>query len=164
MRSIVSRNIGHSLLLPPIYVIADEYESLSDIVCRSPRVTPGLSLLWQELKRAKVVLGREVPEDLVCMNSVVHFVGGASGKHRVAKLVYPTGVRLRRASVSVATPVGAALIGLRAGSEFCWMADDNRRHVVRVEQVEQETTCAERLKAEQRQLLTDLLSEFYGND
>lgn len=158
------QNIDYSAMLPPIVMIEDEYEILSDILCRSTGDTPGLSLLWQELERAKVVAGREAPDDLVCMNSVVHFMGEASGVRHAAKLVYPTGVRLRCASVSVATSVGAALIGLRAGSEFSWTAEDNLRRAVRVERVVQKTTRIERLKADQREQLRQSLSEFYGTD
>jgi regulator of nucleoside diphosphate kinase len=154
----------HSDPLPPIYIVEDEYEYLSDIICRSSRGTPGLSLLWQELKRAQIVPGLEAPEDLVCMNSMVHFTGTASEKHRAARLVYPIGPRPNSGSVSVATSVGAALIGLRTGSEFCWVTDDNRRHVVRVEKVEQDMTRAEKLVAERRQILKKMLAEFYGTD
>lgn len=160
----MDNNINVSEALPPVFMVEDEYESLSDIICRSAHTTPGLALLWQELRRAKIVQAREVPDDLVCMNSIVHFAGEGSGKQRAAKLVYPTLDRLRGARVSVATPVGAALIGLRAGSEFYWKINDRRRHVVRVERVEQERTLGERLKAERRQLLKRLLSEFYGHD
>jgi regulator of nucleoside diphosphate kinase len=51
---------------------------------------------------------------------------------REAFLVYPAEADLLESKISVLTPVGAALIGLRIGQSITWQAGDGSRHTLTV--------------------------------
>jgi len=90
--------------------------------------------LQGELRRAAVVAGSEVPADVVTMNSRVAFADLTSGLRGTVTLVYPhRGAGEGR--LPVTEPLGAALIGLRAGQEIEWDFPLVGRHRVRVEAV-----------------------------
>jgi regulator of nucleoside diphosphate kinase len=90
--------------------------------------------LLHELRRATVVAESEVPADVVTMNSRVAFADLTSGLRGTVTLVYPhTGTGEGR--VPVTEPLGAALLGLRAGQEIDWNFPLAGRHRVRVEAV-----------------------------
>lgn len=78
-------------------------------------------LLW-ELDRAKVVPAAP-PADVARMGSRVVYETG-EGRRHVAILVYPYDARLARGGVSVLSPHGTALIGLRVGQAISWLDGD----------------------------------------
>lgn len=121
---------------PPVHVVAEEYESLADLVCGAPRATPGLALLWQELQRAFVTPGGRVPADLVRMGSRVTFTDVGRREARTVRLVHPADV-LQPIRVSVTSLTGAALLGLRTGALFEWLQDDGEMRRLRVDAVEE---------------------------
>ena len=131
--------------LPDICVLEDEYEQLADVVCAAPRATPGITLLWQELQRADIV-SRARP-DRVHLGSLVAFTELRGDVRRAARIVPPGGQPDGR-RLSVASAVGAALIGLRAGDTFRWLSNAGHRRSVRVESVLPDPRGAERLRAE----------------
>ena len=138
------RPTASGFYLPEICVLEDEYEQLADLVCAAPRATPGIALLWQELQRADVV-PRARP-DRVHLGSLVAFTDLRSDVHRAAQLVPPGALGDGR-RLSVASAVGAALIGLRTGDTFRWFSDGGEPRSIRVEQVSPDPTAAERLRA-----------------
>lgn len=79
-----------------------------------------LDLLVEELSRASVVPDSELPPDVVAMNSKVNFVDLESGKKSEVVLVFPHETNIDEGKISVLTPVGSALIGLREGQEIEW--------------------------------------------
>ena len=92
--------------------------------------------LMNELDRARVVAQSKLPEDAVRLGSVVSFTT-TDGFDRTYQLVFPGEADISSGKVSVLTPIGAALIGLREGQSIPWTARDGRRlslTVVRVEQ------------------------------
>jgi regulator of nucleoside diphosphate kinase len=119
---------------PEILVLDDEHELLSDLVCASVRPTPGISLLWSELKRAKVVPASAAPADLVRMESCVEYTDVTSRESRVVRLVAPKeAVSAHR--ISATSSLGAALLGLRPGHSFRWYGPDGDLRIVRVDEV-----------------------------
>jgi regulator of nucleoside diphosphate kinase len=94
----------------------------------------GYPPLQDELRRATVVAASEVPDDVVTMNSRVAFADVTAGERGTVTLVYPhTGSGEGR--VPVTEPLGAALLGLRAGQEIDWKFPLLGRRRVRVEAV-----------------------------
>lgn len=92
--------------------------------------------LMNELDRARVVAQSKLPEDAVRPGSVVSFTT-TDGFDRTYQLVFPGEADITSGKVSVLTPIGAALIGLREGQSIPWTARDGRRlslTVVRVGQ------------------------------
>src|SRR5690606_28183422 len=68
--------------------------------------------LMTELERARVVKQGKLPDDVVRMGSTVSFKT-SDGSDRSVQLVYPAEADISTGKVSVLTPIGAALIGLR---------------------------------------------------
>ncbi len=76
--------------------------------------------LAEELDRAIVVHKEQVPEDVVTMHARCIYFDERLGTQREIELVYPYEADLATGKVSVLTPVGSALIGLRVGQEIAW--------------------------------------------
>jgi regulator of nucleoside diphosphate kinase len=77
------------------------------------------SVLTEELERAHV-LAVGHPSQTVGMGSEVRFRDDATGIVQTATLVYPDSADISQGKISVLTPVGAALVGLSAGSSITW--------------------------------------------
>jgi regulator of nucleoside diphosphate kinase len=92
--------------------------------------------LMSELDRARVVAQTKLPDTAVRMGSVVTFTT-TDGFDRTYRLVYPGEADISSGKVSVLTPIGAALIGLREGQTIPWKARDGRRLALTVTRVEQ---------------------------
>lgn len=90
--------------------------------------------LQRELARAAVVPVFEVPANVVTMNSRVRYADRTAGVRRAVKLVYPQ-LADGRGRVSVTSPLGTALLGLRAGQEIDWDFPASDRRRLRVEEV-----------------------------
>jgi regulator of nucleoside diphosphate kinase len=90
--------------------------------------------LEEELEEANVVPPREIPQDVVTMNSQVHIRDLSAGKERILTLVYPANADYERGKLSILAPMGAALLGYRAGDTVEWQAPSGLRSL-RVEKV-----------------------------
>ena len=106
---------------PPIVLSADDYERLSGLAYVAMNRMPSLAAaLTEELERARVFPKGRPPEHIVCMNSEVEFRNESSGRIQKVTLVYPGDADISEGKVSVLTPVGTALIGLRTGQSISW--------------------------------------------
>lgn len=76
--------------------------------------------LADELDRAIVVQKEQVPTDVVTMYARCSYFDERLGTQREIELVYPDEADPASGKVSVLTPVGSALIGLRVGQEIEW--------------------------------------------
>lgn len=90
--------------------------------------------LLAELARAEVVDPEDMPADVVTMNSRVRFVLDDAGELEML-LVYPKDVDGSPDKLSILTPIGNALLGLRAGDGITWARPDGASCVVRVRDV-----------------------------
>ena len=79
---------------------------------------PGREALEAELDRADVLEPKDMPADVVTMNSTVRFTLKESGKTSTLQLVYPRDMDGSSEKVSIFAPVGIALLGLRVGDEL----------------------------------------------
>ncbi|SBW12046.1 Regulator of nucleoside diphosphate kinase [uncultured Alphaproteobacteria bacterium] len=91
--------------------------------------------LRAELDRGRVVPTERMPADVVRMGSTVTFESDAGPARRVT-LVYPAEADIGAGRISVLTPVGTALIGLRVGQSIGWTARDGRSRSLTVVAVE----------------------------
>jgi regulator of nucleoside diphosphate kinase len=89
-------------------------------IARSDGREGGLDLLDAELSRAEVVASRDVPPDVVTMNSRVLFEDEETGQRREITLVYPHESDVQNNKISIFAPLGSALIGLSAGQSIEW--------------------------------------------
>jgi regulator of nucleoside diphosphate kinase len=92
--------------------------------------------LLSEINRAEIVPDRAVRLDgIVTMGSWVTFWIACCGFPReTRRLVYPEEYTSERTQIPVTSPLGAALVGLKVGSESPFLAA-GRTNVVRVERV-----------------------------
>lgn len=72
------------------------------------------------LSGADLVDARTVSPDIVTMYSQVLLADPASGRRTTLTLCYPSDAEPARGFVSVLSPVGASLIGLRVGAVARW--------------------------------------------
>jgi len=106
---------------PPIVLSAEDYERLSVLAHATMNRMPSLAAaLAEELDRARVLAKGRQPQHVVCMNCEVDFRDETTGKIQKVTLVYPEDADISEGKVSVLTPVGTALIGLRAGQSITW--------------------------------------------
>jgi len=82
--------------------------------------TPYLDRLEEELDRAMIVDPKDIPADVVTMNSVVRIKDLDTGEEKSFALVFPNKTGIGEKSVSVLAPIGTALIGCREGDSIDW--------------------------------------------
>ncbi len=93
------------------------------------------ALLLSELERADVVASRDVPPDVVTMNSRVVFEDVTRGTTTEITIVFPHDADAQRGRVSVLAPVGTALLGLAQGDSIVWPFPDGSSRCLRVVEV-----------------------------
>jgi regulator of nucleoside diphosphate kinase len=76
--------------------------------------------LVDELKKAKLVMKEEVPEDVVRLNSRVKISDDKDKKVMEVTIVTPDKVDIRQQRISITSPIGTALIGYRKGNKIKW--------------------------------------------
>jgi regulator of nucleoside diphosphate kinase len=120
--------------LPPIIFAANDYNRLLFTAMIRPKHsgrTP--DFLLTELRRAEVCHPAALPEDVVSTNCRVIYRIDDEPKSRAHLLVHPDELIWPGAEVSVATPLGTALLGLRVGDRMSFLNDDGQTHEVFVE-------------------------------
>lgn len=79
-----------------------------------------LQNLGAELNRAIVVASKEVPRDVVTMNSKVRLLDLETKDEMTYTLVFPEEADFSEGKISVLAPIGTAMLGYRAGDTFSW--------------------------------------------
>jgi len=102
-----------NLDLPPIAITRHDFERLSRLADSTIEKFPqAAEFLAREVERAHLIEDFQQLPGLVTMGSVVEFRDDATGQVRRARLVYPEEAKTDGQTISILTPVGAALIGL----------------------------------------------------
>lgn len=76
--------------------------------------------LKEELKKAILLDTHELPPDVVRLGTLVKVKELESGKTMQLKIVTPDKADRKTQQISVLSPVGTALIGLKTGSRISW--------------------------------------------
>lgn len=106
---------------PTIVLSAEDYGRLSALAHAARKRMPALAEeLADEIGRARVLAKGQHPQHIVCMNSEVEFRDDTTGRIQRVTLVYPEEADISQRKISVLTPVGTALIGLRDGQSIAW--------------------------------------------
>lgn len=114
-----------------------DFDRLNELV-HSPRFrvthSPMVAMLERELERGEVVAPTSVPKGVVTMNSKVRFRDLGSGERETYTLVYPAEANVDDGKLSVLAPLGAALLGAKAGDvvECCAPGGVRRLKVERI--------------------------------
>lgn len=123
---------------PPIHMIDSEAETLTNLAIGAEDRQPDVSeMLLQEIGRAHLHPPAKIPVDVVTMLSTVEFTDKATGATRTLQLVYPRDADIAEGRISILTPVGAGLIGLRAGQSIIWPDRHGRERILTIEKVAQ---------------------------
>mgnify|MGYP001228045006 CR=1 FL=1 len=88
--------------------------------------------LASELERADIVAARDVPPNVVTMNSRVVYEDEATGARAEVTIVFPHDADVRHGRISVLAPVGTALLGLAQGDSIVWPFPDGGSRCLRV--------------------------------
>jgi regulator of nucleoside diphosphate kinase len=123
---------------PSIHISDVDYDRIADLALRLEHSNPKLArLVLDEIDRARVYPVSRLPKDAVAMGSNVEFVDDLSGVRRSVTLVFPHQADVETGRISVMTPVGAGLIGMRAGSAINWPCPDGRPRTLKILEVRQ---------------------------
>lgn len=118
---------------PPIHLVTAECDALTELALSAEHRHPRASaMLLAELDRAELHEAGGLPEQTVAMNSRIDFIDEGTGARRIVQLVYPRNADITAGRVSILTPVGAGLIGMKAGSSILWPDRDGHDRVLRI--------------------------------
>lgn len=119
-------------LSPEIMLGHADHRQLNILAMAGLDHTPDQSdQLLYELERARVVEENALPDDIIRMGSRVSYRTD-TGQHQTVELVYPVDADISAGRISVMTPVGTALIGLRKGQSITWRDRAHKRHMLTV--------------------------------
>lgn len=110
---------------PPIILDAAYVERLRGLAIAAMDRTPEVGdRLLQEVERAEVLSSAEMPLNVVNVGSEVTFRDNTTNREQTVVIVLPKEANIAERRVSVLTPIGAALIGLREGASINWVTRD----------------------------------------
>ena len=117
----------------PIYVTSQDNQRLEDLLMEveasDPRKHGDLKALTEELDRAVIVDPKDVPGDVITMNSRAEMRDLESGETVAFTLVFPSEANIDEEKISVLAPIGAGMLGYRVGDEFEWKVPDGLRRM-----------------------------------
>ena len=117
--------------LPPITLAANDYNRLMfTAMMQQKRNCRASDFLLEELRRAKVCHPSALPEDVVSTNCRVIFRIDDEPRSRAHLLVHPDDLISPGAEISVTTPLGTALLGLRVGDLMSFVEEGTVHEVV----------------------------------
>jgi regulator of nucleoside diphosphate kinase len=122
----------------PVCITSQDKQRLEDLLAEvavsNPRARGDLNALVEELHRAIIVDPKDVPADVITMNSRADMLDLDSGETVTFTLVFPSMANVEDGKISVLAPIGAGMLGYRMGDEFEWNvpAGVRRMKVIRV--------------------------------
>ena len=93
-----------------------------------------LSELALELRRAKIVDSKEIPSNVVTMNSRVKLRDVDTNEEMEFTLVFPGNSNIDEGKISVMAPIGTAILGYSAGDTIEWHVPAGKRRI-RIEKI-----------------------------
>ena len=106
---------------PQITIAQETVDHLEALVEGASARMPALAeRLLEELSRARILPAARMPADVVGIGSRVTWRDESTGHEQTATLVWPEEADIDAGRASVRTPIGVALIGLKAGARFQW--------------------------------------------
>ena len=130
---------GH-VNLPPVVIHSGDKNALVLCATLASRLgRPGAEFLMRELRRASLCAAESLPANVVSLGSrVTYRVDGLPSKTSV--LVLPSEVHRGLPGLSVLTPLGTALLGLRVGARMVFQTPEGIESAVIVVRVERPGT------------------------
>jgi regulator of nucleoside diphosphate kinase len=121
---------------PPILLSDTDYDLIASYATGLEHEQPTLAgMLFEEINRATICPACKVPDRVVKLGSKIAYFDNISGVVRNVRLVLPGKADIDEGSISILTPVGAGLIGMRAGQSINWPGLDGNPRVLSVLEV-----------------------------
>lgn len=112
----------------PIIITAYDLDRLVKLLAEARyseyRGSAYLTGLEDELSKAQVVDPKEIPPDVITMNSQVLLEDTTSGEEMAYTLVFPEESDIVHDKISIFAPIGTAMLGYRVGDVFEWKVPD----------------------------------------
>ncbi|MDF1609739.1 nucleoside diphosphate kinase regulator [Hoeflea sp. YIM 152468] len=122
---------------PRITISETDYARLNNLAAayeqRSPEIAAALA---EEIDRARVVSDKAIDAGVVRMGSTVTYEVD-SNQSKTVTLVYPADANIDDGRISITTPVGSALIGLKSGQSISFATRSGQVHDLTVTEVTQ---------------------------
>jgi regulator of nucleoside diphosphate kinase len=121
-----------------IYITTQDKQRLEDLLAEAAifdaRHRGDLKALGAELQRAVIVDPKEIPDDVITMNSRAAMIDLDTHETITLTLVFPPEADIDEDKISVLAPIGAGMLGYRVGDEFEWQvpAGVRRMRVTRI--------------------------------
>lgn len=126
---------------PQIHLLASESDKVADLALQAEHRQPVVAaMLLEEIERAELHGPETLPDDAVRLGSEVSFVDERTGQLRKVQLVFPVRANIAEGRISILTPMGAALYGLRTGDSIDWPDLDGNQRRIRIVRVMQSET------------------------
>lgn len=123
---------------PPIHMVDSEADAITNLAIGAAKRLPQVSeLLLDEIGRATIHSAARIPGDVVTMHAMVSFIDEGCTKEQSYQLVYPGEADISAGRISILTPVGAGLIGLREGQSILWPDREGRERELKIVKVTQ---------------------------
>ncbi len=119
---------------PAIAVSRTDHDRLTQLAEQSSSNPMVAEALLGELDRARIVPDDELAGSVVRMGSRLRYRTDG-GESRAVQLVFPAEADIAAGRISIMTPIGAALLGLKPGQSIDWRTRDGRIQVLTVESV-----------------------------
>jgi regulator of nucleoside diphosphate kinase len=106
---------------PQVTIARETLDHLEALVEGAAANAPALSdRLLDELARARILPAARMPADVAAIGSRVTWRDETTGRDQTVTLVWPEEADINAGRASVLTPIGVALLGLKAGARFTW--------------------------------------------
>lgn len=121
---------------PQIHLLASESDLVADLALRAEHQQPAVAaMLLGEIDRAELYDPESLPEDAIRLGSDVYFVDEKTCQLRKVRLVLPALANIAEGRISILTPMGAALYGLRTNDSIDWPDLDGKSRKIRIVRV-----------------------------
>ena len=121
-----------------IYITEFDIERLEELMDGAKknylRDIDDLNKLEEELEKFQIVDSREIPPDVVTLNSRVRLRDLDADREMIVTLVFPRSANLAEGRLSVASPIGTAILGYAAGDTIEWQVRAGTKRI-RIEEV-----------------------------
>jgi regulator of nucleoside diphosphate kinase len=117
----------------PIHITQFDLERLRKLLFDAQstdyRKSEYLERLQMEINRAEVVLPKDIPSEVVTMNSTVCIEDLDTKEEEIYTLVFPENADLSQGKISILAPVGTAMLGYEVGDSFEWEVPEGKRRL-----------------------------------
>jgi regulator of nucleoside diphosphate kinase len=115
---------------PSLIISHDDFNKITALLSIAKREI--VVFLEEELSRATLIPGDQIPSNVVTMGSEILFLDLDTNKEQTVTLVYPHEANIEDQKISILAPVGVGLIGLKIGQTIDFPLAGNRVRRIKI--------------------------------